>query len=430
MTSRNKLTRTFAVLAAASLAVAACGGDDDAVPAQPSGDTTAPGAQDETPSDETTVDETTVDEPAEDQAADEPASDLPGSGQSFRVGVILPLTGPGGAIGQDFEIGLRTFEQIDPTAAQIGIEFVVCDDETSPEGASSCALRLSQQDNVDMIYGPVLSGMHAGATPVLAGGPPSITPSPYVSIEEGDPIFSGSGRSSDLDRTTLQYAADRGFERVAVLATTDTTGETTVQNLMAANEEIGLELAIERMGPGDVDVSAQVNRLLESDPQYIYIGASGAATGVAIQSLSQLGADLPTALIWSNTTAAFLSAAGPSMPSETLYGIAPAWLPELLTDEERAQLVRDFKAAFEAAAGEPPSFVVQGGYDSFQLIASALLNAGNDRDAIIEYLEGLTDFQGLNWSLSFSDTNHMGNPDGNYVMMRYDPGTNSWALAD
>jgi len=419
----NRVTKAMALVAVASIAASACGSDDDA-----SSSTDA--APPDTATPDTAAPDTAAPGSDDSVASTEPVENLPGAGESFTVGVILSLTGPAASIGADFEAGLRVFGEIDPTAAQMDIEFVVCDDETTPDGAASCALRLSQQDNVDMIYGPVLSGMHAGATPVLAGGPPSVTPSPYVSVEEGDPIFSASGRASDLDRTTLEYAAERGFERVAVLATTDTTGETAVQNIQAANEEVGLDVAIERMGPGDVDVSSQVNRLLETDPEYVYIGASGAAVGVALQGFSQAGSDLPTALIWSNTTQGFLDAAGPVMPTETLYGIAPSWLPENIEDEERAQLILDFQEAYEAEAGVPPSFVVQGGYDAFQLIAAALLNTGGDSEAIVEYIEGLTDFQGLNWLLSYSETNRLGSESGNYVMMRYDPGSGAWSLAD
>lgn len=412
MKFNNRLTRTMAVAVVVALSAAACGSGDEAA------------SSTDVPSD------TAAPEGADPDSSVAPTGDLPGAGKSFSVGVILPLTGPAASIGADFEAGLAVFGEIDPTAAQMDIEFIVCDNETTPDGASSCALRLSQQDNVDMIYGPVISGMHAGATPVLAGGPPSVTPSPYVSVEEGDPIFSAAGRASDLDRTTLEYAAERGFERVAVLATTDTTGETAVQNVQAANEDLGLEVAIERMGPGDVDVSSQINRLLETDPEYVYIGASGAAVGVALQGFSQAGSDLPTALIWSNTTKGFLDAAGPVMPTETLYGLAPSWLPENIDDPERAQLIRDFQEAFEAEVGTPPSFVVQGGYDAFQLIAASLLNTGGDSDAVVEYIEGLTNFQGLNWLLSYSETNRLGSESGNYVMMRYDPTDGSWSLAD
>lgn len=427
MKCNNRLTKAMALVAVVSLTASACGSDDDAAPSTDAAtDTAVP----DTAAPDTAAPDTEAPDSDDSVASTEPAGNLPGSGESFKVGVILPLTGPAASIGADFEAGLKVFGEIDPTAAQMDIEFVVCDDETTPDGASSCALRLSQQDNVDMIYGPVISGMHAGATPVLAGGPPSVTPSPYVSVEEGDPIFSAAGRASDLDRTTLEYAAERGFERVALLATTDTTGETAVQNIQAANEDLGLDIAIERMGPADVDVSSQINRLLETDPEYVYIGASGAAVGVALQGFSQAGSDLPTALIWSNTTKGFLDAAGPVMPTETLYGVAPSWLPENIDDPERAQLIRDFQEAFEAEAGVPPSFVVQGAYDAFQLIAAALLNTGGDSDAIVEYIEGLTDFQGLNWLLSYSETNRLGSESGNYVMMRYDPDSGSWSLAD
>ncbi len=409
--------RTLAFAVATAVAVAACGNDD---------------SSSDQPATTTTTSASNGGSTATTTAAPSPQEETTeeiGLGQSFKVGAILPLTGPAGAIGQDFESALRVFERIDPTAAKINIEFVVCDDGTTPDGASACALRLIQQDGVDMIYGPVISGLHAAATPVLAGGPPSISPSPYISVEEGDPIFSAAGRATDLDRSVLQFAADRGYERVAILATTDTTGETAVKNLEAANASIGLSLALERMGPGDVDVSAQANRLLETDPQLVYIASSGAATGVALQAFAQLEADLPTALIWSNTSPAFLRAAGPVMPSETLYALAPSWLAENVAEADRAELITAFKDSFEQESGAKPSFLVQGGYDAFQLIASALLTVGNDKEEIVKYLENLTDFQGLNWQLSYSAVNHLGKDTGNYQMFRYDPATDSWSLA-
>lgn len=351
-----------------------------------------------------------------------------GGEDSYTVGVILPLTGPAAAIGTDFNSALEVFREIDEDAQAVDIEYVVCDDKSTPDGAAACARQLIQQDAVNMIYGPVISGTHAGARPVLLSGPPAITPSPYASAEPGEPIFSASGNSLDLDTTTLQLAADRGYERVAVLATTDTTGETAVANLERANEEAGLEIAVERMGPTDVDASAQVNSLLETDPDYIYVAASGAAAGVALNALQQLGADLPTALIWSNTTNGFLQAAAPVLPSETLFAVSPSWLPESLDDTDRAAQIVDFQEAFEAEAGAPVSFVVQGAYDAFQLIAAALSEVGGDREDLLAYLEGLEDFQGLNWQLSYSADNHRGSASGNYTMMRYDG--QSWSLAE
>lgn len=345
----------------------------------------------------------------------------------YKVGVILSLTGPAAAIGSDFKAGLEVFEEIDESADGLDIEYVVCDDKSTPDGAAACARQVIQQDRVNMIYGPVISSTHAGATPVLLTGPPALTPSPYASAEPGTPVFSAAGNALDLDTTTLQHAKEQGYERVAVLATTDTTGETAVTNVEQANEQLGLDISIERMGPTDVDASAQLNRLLQSDPEYIYVATSGAATGVALKGLEQLGVDLPTVLIWSNTSNAFLEAVAPLLPSETLYPIPPSWLPTELDDSERARQITAFQEGFEERTGEPVSFVVQGGYDAFQLIAQSLKEAGGDKEDLMAYLEGLDDYQGLNWNLSYSPENHLGSTTGNYTMMKLAEG--DWSLA-
>lgn len=350
--------------------------------------------------------------------------------KSYKVGVILPLTGPGAAIGKDFQLGLETFREVDPEAAKLDIEYVVCDDKTTPDGAAACARKLSTEDGVQMIYGPVLSGPHAGAAPVLASGPPSVTPSPYVKPQPGTPIYSVAGSSFDLDRTNLLLAKERGYDKLAVLATTDLTGQTAVDNIEEANKEIGLDVSIERMGPTDVDATAQLNRLLGGKPDAIYIAASGAAAGVGLKGLAQLQSRIPVFIIWSNTTKGFLDAAKPAWPTEALYALPASWLPDSLNDKARAEQVRRFQEAFQAKAGAPVSFVVQGGYDAFQLIVAALEKTGGDRRAIIEYLDSLKDFQGLNWKLSYSKDNHVGPKKGNYVVMKYDAATGTWSLAE
>ena len=87
--------------------------------------------------------------------------------KSYKVGVILPLTGPAAAIGTDFKTGLEVFRDIDADAQGLEIEYVVCDDKSTPDGAAACARQVVQQDKVNMVSGPVISGTHAGARPVL-----------------------------------------------------------------------------------------------------------------------------------------------------------------------------------------------------------------------------------------------------------------------
>jgi branched-chain amino acid transport system substrate-binding protein len=351
------------------------------------------------------------------------------SGKTYKVGVILSLTGPAAAIGTDFKTALNVFRKIDKNAASVNIDYIVCDDQTTPEGAATCARKLIQQDKVSLMYGPIVSGVFSGAQPVLAAGPPDITPSPYVDPDPKTPIFSASGSAVDLDQTTMQYAKDKGYQNVGVLAATDTTGQTAVADVKAANKSLGLHLSFESMGPNDVDVSSQLNRLKQDHVQYVYIAASGAAAGVALKGMKLVGLNVPTALIWSNTTNAFLQASKSVLPSDTEFAMAPSWLPDKLGDPARAAQIKAFQAAFKQASGSPVSFVVQGTYDAFQLIVDALKNAGDDKQALLDYLQGLTDFQGLNWKLSYSSSNHRGSETGNYVMMRYDGSTDTWSLS-
>lgn len=358
------------------------------------------------------------------------ADDGGSGGDAPRVGVILSRSGPAAALGEDIEAALGAFKKIDPTTAELGIEYVTCDDKSTPEGASACARKFSQEDPVDMIFGPVIGAIHAKAAPILQTGPPSITPSPYVIPSPDSPIFSVYGSAADMNHTIVRHAADRDSERMALLATTDQTGTIAVENVEKSAEKLGVKVAVERFAADDVDATAQLNKLLDTDPDYVYVAASGAAAGVALKGLKQLDADLPTALAGSNTTADFFAAASKAFPTETLFAVTPSWLPDDLDDAERADQVRTFQQAFEKASDAPPSFVVQSVYDSFQVIAQALDKAGTDRDDIVDHMEGLDESQGLNWTISFSERRHNVSTLGNWTMARYDPAARKWSLAD
>lgn len=353
-----------------------------------------------------------------------------GGGDAPRVGVILSRSGPAAALGEDIEAALDAFKEIDPTTADLDIQYVTCDDKSTPEGASACARKLVQEDPVDMIFGPVIGAIHAKAAPILQSGPPSITPSPYVVPPPDSPIFSVYGSADDMNHTIVQHAADRDYKRMALLATTDQTGTIAVKNIEKSAGQLGVDVAVERFAADDVDATAQLNKLLDTDPDYVYVAASGAAAGVALKGLKQLDADLPTALAGSNTSADFFAAASKAFPTETLFAVTPSWLPDDLDDAERADQVRKFQKAFEKASDAPPSFVVQSVYDSFQVIAQALDKAGTDRDDIVKYMEGLDDSQGLNWKISFSESKHNVSTRGNWTMARYDSAQGNWSLAE
>jgi branched-chain amino acid transport system substrate-binding protein len=358
------------------------------------------------------------------------ADDGGSKSDSPRVGVILSSSGPAAALGEDIEAALAAFKEIDPTTADLDIEYVTCDDKSTPEGASACARKFSQQDPVDMIFGPVIGAIHAKAAPILRTGPPSITPSPYVVPSADSPIFSVYGSAADMNHTIVKLAADRGYKRMALLATTDQTGTIAAENIQKSAGKLGVKVDVERFAAEDVDATAQLNRLLDTDPEYVYVAASGAAAGVALKGMKQLDADLPTALAGSNTSADFFAAASKALPSETLFAVTPSWMPDDLDDAERADQVRKFQRAFEKASDAPPSFVVQSVYDSFQVIAQALDKAGTDRDDIVDYMESLDESQGLNWKISFSKSRHNVSTFGNWTMARYDPAAKQWSLAD
>ncbi|WP_405539358.1 ABC transporter substrate-binding protein [Streptomyces sp. NBC_00075] len=351
-----------------------------------------------------------------------------GGGGKYKVGLSLSLTGPAAAVGRDFKSAFEVFREVAPEAKGLKLEFVVCDDRSTPDGAAACARKLTVQQRVDIVFGPLLAGTYAGAAPVLKRAQVvSIEPSPYVRPDPGTPIFATAARAEDADRRTLEFAKKSGAGRLGVLATTDVSGESAVENVRTIAADLGLKVDIERMGPADVDATAQLNSLTSKKPDMLYIPAPGAASAVALKGLKQLGVDLPTALNWANTTNEFLTAAKTAFPSEVYYAGLPAWLPDELEDSKRGEQARRFQQAFQKRTGKPVSMAVQNGYAGFQVLALTLKNTGGRRAEAVKYLESLHGFQSLDWKISYSSSDHTLR--GEYGMFRYDATTGRWSTA-
>ncbi len=92
-----------------------------------------------------------------------PSSSLEDGGDTgdenvFRVGILAPMTGFVAAIGTDLEQGWNLFW--DENGTEVGnftVETILEDDASSAETALTKATRLVQEENVDVVVGPVLA---------------------------------------------------------------------------------------------------------------------------------------------------------------------------------------------------------------------------------------------------------------------------------
>src|SRR4051812_50416 len=96
-----------------------------------------------------------------------------GSSAPLKVGVLLPLSGPLAAAAKDYGSIVNAIKAgKDPEFTHIDgrpVEVTLVDDTGTATGAASAARQLIDQTGVDVILGPLYTGMAQSVLPIVSG---------------------------------------------------------------------------------------------------------------------------------------------------------------------------------------------------------------------------------------------------------------------
>lgn len=181
-------------------------------------------------------------------------------GPPQRVGLLVPLTGNAATVGVDLA---RAAEMAVIERGNDRLELVPRDTQSTQEGATQAARQLLEQENVDVILGP-LFGSSAERVGALGRerGVVVLSFSSQSAIA-GDGVFVLGFRPEEQVERVVRFAMSRGYERMAALAPDDAFGQTAVRALrdtLAAR--IGGELvAVQFYARDGSDIAARVEAL-------------------------------------------------------------------------------------------------------------------------------------------------------------------------
>ncbi|HEV3087111.1 MAG TPA: ABC transporter substrate-binding protein, partial [Candidatus Elarobacter sp.] len=161
------------------------------------------------------------------RAADEP----------YEINAVLSLTGTAAFLGQEEKQALDAVEKI--TNARGGIRgrkihFVVQDDQSNPQLAVQLT-RGVMDKHVPVILGSSLVAQcNAMMAVVKDGGPVQYCFSPGIHPDRSTYTFSSSVSTKDLALIMVRYFHKKGWNRIAVMTSTDATGQDAERNFDAA----------------------------------------------------------------------------------------------------------------------------------------------------------------------------------------------------
>jgi branched-chain amino acid transport system substrate-binding protein len=222
-----------------------------------------------------------------------------GAADPYDVNVLLSVTGPGAFLGQSEAKSLQAIELIANRTGGINgrpVHFVIADDESSPQLAVQLTNALIAK-GVPIMLGPSYSATCYAVLPIVKNGPVQYCYTPSVHTVAPCFTFSSGVSTKNLALAGMRYFRERGLRKLAILVTTDATGqdgENVIKQDLTLPENAGLSLvATEHFTPGDISINAQISRLKSSGAQYVIAWVTGTPFGTVIEGAVDGGLDLP-----------------------------------------------------------------------------------------------------------------------------------------
>ncbi|MEM6670894.1 MAG: ABC transporter substrate-binding protein [Pseudomonadota bacterium] len=325
--------------------------------------------------------------------------------ESIKVGMLVTLSGPPGALGGQSRDGFQlALEELGGKMGGQDVEFIVEDDELKPEVALSKANSLIERDSVDFVVGTIFSNMLAAVfKPVTQSETFLISPNAGPSTFAGkncNPYFFVTSYQNNQNFETLgKYAEAAGIKKAFFLAPNYQAGRDQAEGF---RKHFTGEVVEELYTPlGHKDFSAEIAQMAASDAEALFTFMPG---GMGVRLVKQFrAAGLADRMkFYSAFTVDETTLPAQQDDAVGFFG-ATNWAPNLDTPQNKA-----FVAAFEAKYGYVPGGYAMQGYDTAMLINAAVEAVGgdlSDKDAVRAALKA-ADFTSLRGDFSFNNNHY------------------------
>jgi branched-chain amino acid transport system substrate-binding protein len=350
--------------------------------------------------------------------------------QTFKVGTILPLTGPGADIGRTIVEGAKAAVALANARGGIAgmkTDIIICDTQSVEQQAVLCARRLLSEDKVNLLLG-------AGTTPQTLAILPTVDAAqvPMFAIAGAvvnfRPLKKWSFKSLATIEDQIPVALDelkrRGITKIASIRDNGPFGTDVAENLKIYAAKAGIEIVADELyAPSDTDMTAQVTRVRALRPQAIFDFSSNPPPGALVaKKIAQLGITVPIVVGQNLQTKVFANLAGDAS-DQILYIGSKAAMASVPDSDPLAANIRDFRAQFKKLTPDVEivtlSAVASDAVLLTQAAAKSLGAKAFDGNALREALESLKDVPGVQGIWSFSPTSHESNLKDGVALLKF-----------
>jgi branched-chain amino acid transport system substrate-binding protein len=253
-------------------------------------------------------------------------------------------------------------------------------------------------------------------------GPSSCSPPPAAAVssppEPGEPaserpnVFKTPLGSRPNVEAAIEYLTAQGIDAVGVIAVNNPYGDSgvTAWEQVTGEPGAGAELVgVERFEGDDTDMTAQLNNLVGAGAEAIAVVAipPGAPT-VRRNAVDGLGLDLPMVFDAGAGAELFIELAGSAADGALVTHPPTLIWDEVDQDDPQYEALQAFGTAYTEEYGDMSGFA---GYawDALGLLRAAIEDAGStEYGAIVEALEGMGEYVGVDGVYRLSEDDHQG----------------------
>nr|WP_325249394.1 ABC transporter substrate-binding protein [Amylibacter sp.] len=318
--------------------------------------------------------------------------------EPLKVGMITTLSGGGAGLGIDARDG---FMLAIKQSGNTDIEVVIEDDQRKPDVAVQLADKMIQSDKVDVMTGIIWSNLAMAVIPsVTAQGKFYLSPNAGPSALAGKGChpnyFNVAWQNDNLHEAAGAYATSAGYKNSFILAPNYPAG---VDALTGYKSQYKGELAGELLTKlGQTDYASEIAQIRASGADSVFFFLPG---GMGISFLKQYadsGIGLPVVGPAFSFDQGILQAVG-----DAALGVhnTSQWSKDIDNATNKA-----FVETFQAEYGRLPSLYASQGFDTANLLLSAMSKASvSDAEAFRAALKA-ADFASTRGAFKFGNNHH------------------------
>lgn len=319
---------------------------------------------------------------------------LPAAAQTkpFRIGLILPMSGPFTSVGRQVDAGVRLYiAQHGDTVAGRRIEVILKDDAAVPANTRRIAQDLVVNEKVDALAGFAItpSALAVAAIATLSKTPMIVMSAAASAITQASPyVVRSSFTVAQVSAPLADWVNKNGMRKVVTLVTDYAPGVDAEQSFATRfKADGGQVLDTLRVPLKSPDYAPFMQKVRDLHPDGLFIFVPAPEAPAVVKQFRERGLD---------RAGVRLIGTGDVVDDDSLGRIGDDALGILTAHHysaaHRSAANEAFVQAYEKANhGQRPNFMAVGGYDGIHLLYAALARTGGagGGSALVDAMKGL-----------------------------------------